>query len=66
MGMRRSAIERLKVGDTIKIHTWHGRVGYRTAIRKIVSIDSRYGIAVNMFGCRGFYLRKGEILEKVN
>lgn len=62
--MDRRTLNRLKVGDRIKVNTWHGRVGRRTVIRKITSIDD-YGIGIAMFGYNPFYLRKGEIIEKI-
>jgi DNA (cytosine-5)-methyltransferase 1 len=34
--MRREQIARLKVGDRIKVRTWHGRVGVRTIIENIM------------------------------
>lgn len=62
--MKKSEIRNLKVGDKIKIRPLHYRVGYRTAVRKIVAIDS-IGIQVRMFGWSNFYLRKNEILGKI-
>jgi UDP-2,3-diacylglucosamine pyrophosphatase LpxH len=59
-------INALKVGDTIKIHTFHYRVGRRTAIRKITHITNQGTICVNMFGWRDFMLRPGEIIDIYN
>jgi hypothetical protein len=63
--MSRAQIARLKVGDRIKVRTFHYREGYRTVSRKITQISDTMGIAISMFGYRDFWLRKGEILEKI-
>jgi len=63
--MRRRQIGNLKVGDTIKIKTFHYRVGRRTTIRKIVEISDSLGVGVKMFGWNPFWLRRGEIIEKI-
>jgi len=64
-------ISKLKVGDKIKVRTFHYRIGYRTVIRKISDMNEsmetgrNIGIAIRMFGYDNFWLRKGEILEKI-
>ena len=63
--MRQRDLCRLKVGDTIKVKTWHGRVGRRTVIRKIVALDDDLGVGIRMFGWDPFWLRKKEIIKKI-
>ena len=63
--MNKSELRKLKIGDTIKIKALHYRIGYRSAIRKITSIDEQLGIGVRMFGYNPFWLKKKEIIEKI-
>ena len=63
--MRREQIARLKVGDRIKVNTFHYREGRRTMIRKITAISDTMEIGIHAFGYSDFWLRKGEILEKI-
>jgi hypothetical protein len=63
--MSRDQIARLKVGDRIKVNTWHGRVGRRTMIRKVTQKHPELGVAIHAFGWSDFWLKRGEIIEKV-
>ena len=63
--MTRTEINKLKVGDTILVDTFHYRDGKRKVKRKIVYIGAM-GIGVRLFGWNPFYLRDGEIIEKVS
>ena len=63
--MRQRDLHRLKVGDKIKINTFHYRIGRRTVVRKITAIEDGLGIGVAMFGWNPFWLRKGEVIEKI-
>jgi hypothetical protein len=64
--MSRAQIAHLKVDDRIKVNTFHYREGRRTIIRKITQIHPDMGIAIHMFGYPDFWLREGEIIEKLN
>jgi len=57
----------LKVGDTIKVRTFHYREGVRTVTRKITEVHPEMGIAIKLFGYDKFWLShsKDKIIEKV-
>lgn len=63
--MTASEIKKLKVGDKVKIHTFHYRIGRRTAVRVIRAIDEQLGVGVNMFGWTPFWLKNNEVIEKI-
>ena len=57
-------IKKLKPGMMIKVKALHYRSGYKTAIRKIKTIEP-LGVTVGLFGWTHFYLKPHEIIEIV-
>lgn len=63
--MTQKEINKLKVGDTIKVNAVHLREGRKKATRKVVEVGA-FGVGVRLFGWNPFYLRNSEVVEKVN
>lgn len=68
--MTTKEINNLKIGDKIKIQTFHYREGKLNTTRKITdiltnTINGENKIYVRCFGWDGYLLRSNEILEKI-